>query len=157
MKDQNERGNMHMNTLQIQEETGNQSGLYERNATRKPSLDCLNSKQGSGQYQRGLQIKKITIIEDRLSKHANVMSQKRKIPKLIMNWLQEYGEEKRSNKGTKIYFFSKKSKKMIGRDHGPEIVSSLSKYMNNYIVCSDDGVIITVGYRYKNIKDKWGK
>ena len=87
----------------------------------------------------------------RMTAHAVERSQQRCIPPLIIHWLCQYGSRRRSNNGTIICFFDKKSMRMIASDAGNIIVRRLSGLMDAYLVITGKE-IITVGHRYKRIK-----
>lgn len=84
------------------------------------------------------------------SNHAKKRIQQRGIPPLILNWLKEYGQISYDKKGCVIRYFDKKSKKILSKDVGNQIIKQLSNYMSCYAVFRND-LIVTVGYRYKKI------
>jgi hypothetical protein len=87
-----------------------------------------------------------------MTKHALERSQQRCIPPLIIHWLCQYGSRKRSNNGTIICYFDKKSTSLLSSDVGHVVVQRLSSLMNSYLVITGSQ-IITVGHRYKRIKN----
>ncbi len=88
----------------------------------------------------------------RMTNHAMERSQQRCIPPLIIHWLCQYGSRKRSNNGTILCYFDKKSLRLISSDVGGVIIRRLSGLLNAYLVIAGNN-IITVGHRYKQIKD----
>ena len=88
----------------------------------------------------------------RMTNHALERSQQRCIPPLIIHWLCQYGSRKRSNNGTILCYFDKKSMRLISSDVGQVVIRRLSSLMNVYLVIAGNQ-IITVGHRYKRIKN----
>ena len=87
----------------------------------------------------------------RMTNHALERSQQRCIPPLIIHWLCQYGSRKRSNNGTIVCYFDRKSMRLISSDVGQIVIRRLSGLMNAYLVIAGDQ-ILTVGHRYKRIK-----
>ena len=86
-----------------------------------------------------------------ITKHALRRSQQRGVPKLVMNWLLDYGEECYDGRGGVLRFFTKTSIHKIRRDQGAESLARFSEYFRCYLVqSSSDGCVITVGKRYFN-------
>ena len=88
----------------------------------------------------------------RMTNHALERSQQRCIPPLIIHWLCQYGSRKRNNNGTIMCYFDRKSMRLIASDVGQIVIRRLSSLMNAYLVIAGDQ-IITVGHRYKRIKN----
>lgn len=88
----------------------------------------------------------------RMTSHALERSQQRCIPPLIIHWLCQYGSRKRSINGTIVCYFDKKSLRLLTSDVGKVIIRRLSSLMQVYLVTAGNQ-IITVGYRYKRIKN----
>jgi len=88
----------------------------------------------------------------RMTSYALERSQQRCIPPLIIHWLCQYGSRKRNHNGTILCYFDKKSMHLISSDVGQVVIRRLSDLMNAYLVIAGDQ-IITVGHRYKRIKN----
>jgi len=88
----------------------------------------------------------------RMTKHALERSQNRCIPPLIIHWLCQYGSRKRSNNGTIVCYFDRKSTRLLSSDVGAIVIQRLSSLMSVYLVIAGDQ-IISVGHRYKRIKN----
>lgn len=86
-----------------------------------------------------------------MSKHAEVRSQQRGIPPLIINWLKDFGELTHDHNGAVILYFTKKSKRQLEKAVGREVICRLSEWLDSYAVQSLDGNLITVGHRYQRI------
>ena len=88
-----------------------------------------------------------------LTKHATNRQQQRGIPPLIMDWLTSFGTTSHDHHGAEILFFDKRSRKALAKAVGEEVVSRLSDLLDTYAVVSDGGAIITVGHRFKRVKE----
>lgn len=85
-----------------------------------------------------------------MSDHATVRSKQRGIPTLIIEWLEEYGSITYDHHGGRKIYFDKKSRKLLSKRYGKEVVDRMGSLMNTYIV-EDNGCIITVAHRQKHI------
>ncbi len=88
----------------------------------------------------------------RMSKHALERAQQRCIPPLIIHWLCQYGSRKRNNNGSIVCYFDRKSLHLVASDVGQIVIRRLSGLMNAYLVIADNQ-ILTVGHRYKRIRN----
>ncbi len=86
------------------------------------------------------------------SSHADVRAQQRGIPPLVVEWLERFGEEVYDHQGCVVLHFSKRSVRCLERNVGREPVRRMSEYLRCYAVMSTDGVVVTVGKRFKRIK-----
>lgn len=87
-----------------------------------------------------------------LSRHAIGRRQKRGVPPIIREWLEEYGEEHFDGHGGVIRYFGRESRRRMERILGRRFVSENQKYLEHYLVESaSDGTIITMGVRFKRI------
>ena len=82
--------------------------------------------------------------------HSKKRRQQRGIPKLIIEWLLEFGEVVRLH-GSDLYYFSNKSKKAIRHYAGRRILQLMKRYMDAYLIFKD-GYVVTTGHRYKKIR-----
>ena len=82
--------------------------------------------------------------------HSEKRRQQRCLPKLIVEWLLEFGEVIRS-RGADLYFFSKRSKRAIRHYAGRRVLHLMKQYMDAYLVLRD-GCMVTTGHRYKKIR-----
>ena len=88
-----------------------------------------------------------------LTKHATERSQQRGIPPLVIEWLQQFGEETFDGRGCIQRYFSKASIRALERAFGRQPVSKLNQYLDAYTVESmGSGTIVTVGYRRTRIR-----
>ena len=86
-----------------------------------------------------------------MSKHAEVRSQQRGIPPLIIQWLEDFGEQTHDHNGAVILYFTKKSRRRLEKTVGREVTRRVSEWLDSYAVQSLDGNLITVGHRYQRI------
>jgi len=84
--------------------------------------------------------------------HANARAQQRSIPPLVLEWLNEYGEEQFDGRGAIIQYFSRQSIRAMERRFGSAPLRKLSQYHGVYKVeTCDTGETITVGHRTKRV------
>ncbi|MGE3244957.1 MAG: hypothetical protein AB7F96_12635 [Beijerinckiaceae bacterium] len=82
-----------------------------------------------------------------LTRHAGERLQQRTIPPFAIELLERFGTSVRSRGADKI-FFDKHAKKRVSEYlGGARCLKLIEKLLDAYIVVSDDGKIITVGYR----------
>ena len=87
--------------------------------------------------------------------HAAKRAQQRGIPPLVIQWLDEFGEERYDGHGAVLKFFSHSSIRAMEKAFGRAPVRKLFEYFNAYKVdCSHDGHVITVGHRTKRVKHR---
>ena len=84
--------------------------------------------------------------------HAAVRSQQRGIPPLVMQWLDQFGEEHYDGHGAIIRYFSRASRRAMEREFGSSPVKKMSEFLNAYKVENHDGTVITTGHLTKRIK-----
>ncbi len=82
--------------------------------------------------------------------HAKQRMRQRGISGVVVEWLYRFGEE-RYTKGAYILFFNKRAMKRLRKHLGCTFAKFESQVRNNYLIICN-GVIITVGHRYKRIK-----
>lgn len=87
----------------------------------------------------------------KISKHAQVRSQQRGIPHLVIDLLNRFGTEATATDGARIVFFDKSSKRRV-RAYSGQIARSIEDFLDTYILKSDTDTVITVGHRIKQIK-----
>jgi hypothetical protein len=83
--------------------------------------------------------------------HARVRMQQRRIPIETLNLLNDYGDETRTRNGWIIYF-GKRAKHRMERAGLTPCSNGSSKQLDCYLFESDDGWVVTVGYRHKRIR-----
>ena len=79
----------------------------------------------------------------RYSAHASARLQQRAIPGRVVELLEEFGSSLRSN-GADRLFFDKAARRRLARNIGSNReLQSIERWMNVYIVVSDDGQLVT--------------
>jgi hypothetical protein len=87
----------------------------------------------------------------KFTKHGSTRKQQRGIPQLILDWLIEYGRVTR-RRGADVYSFDKDGRRRLRRDIGGLAYNRLEDFFDAYVVLSDDGNVITMGWRLKRLK-----
>lgn len=87
--------------------------------------------------------------------HADVRAQQRGIPPLILQWLDEFGEEVYVGNGAVKCYFSARSIRRMEQAFGRKPVQLMRRYLNSYKVeSSSSGVTITTGRRTSRVRRK---
>jgi hypothetical protein len=79
--------------------------------------------------------------------------QQRRVPRSVIDLLHAHGDQARSH-GAFVYYFSRRAKCRISGELSPPEIRTMEEYRSCYLIEADDGVIITVGHRYKRIRRK---
>lgn len=83
------------------------------------------------------------------SNHAQVRSQQRGVPPIIVDLLMQFGARISAGQGTEICYFDRKAKKHVNAYSGG-LFSRLSEQLDAYVLVAGEKVV-TVGMRYKKI------
>ena len=86
-----------------------------------------------------------------LSRHARTRMQQRSIPPIIVAPIWEYGCNIRHD-GASVYFLNREARNRLKRHIGARPYAQMENRLDAYVVVSDDGTIVTVGWRYKRFK-----
>ena len=87
-----------------------------------------------------------------ISKHASRRMQKRSVPPIVLDWLQDYGSEQYDGRGAVIRYFDRAAKERLKRVYGHQFVRTSKKYLAVYMVEDVAGQsLVTVGYRNRRI------
>jgi hypothetical protein len=89
--------------------------------------------------------------EIRLTRHASYRIRNRAIPRLMLDWLLDYGDRVHDHRGAEVLYFGKAAIRRLERAAGKQIVDRIGHYRNAYLVLAD-GLVVTSGYRTKPIK-----
>ncbi len=81
--------------------------------------------------------------------HANVRSQQRGIPPIVVDLLFQFGHRQHDHAGAEIVYFDRRSRKRL-ESYAGGLISKLSEHLDSYAVVAD-GKIVTVGTRFKRI------
>jgi hypothetical protein len=79
--------------------------------------------------------------------HGAVQSQRRSIPRAVVEGLQYCGEAEHDGHGAERYFFTKRSWRKFCSFLGTE-AKHYDRYRSAYVVISDKGLVITTGWRH---------
>ena len=85
------------------------------------------------------------------SRHAQSRVQQRAIPRLMVDWLLQFGAEVPDTRGCTIRYFDKCAKRRLERAYGREPVRRLSDKLSCYLV-EKNGTVITAGHRIKRVR-----
>lgn len=85
-----------------------------------------------------------------LTGHAEMRAKQRGVPPLIIDWLRDYGAIHYDKLGAEIRYFNKQSRRKLERLVGRKVIGRLHSLLDTYIV-EKNGVVITVGRRYKRL------
>ena len=91
----------------------------------------------------------------RYSKHASKRSQQRALPEEVLNLVMALGEDFKSYRGTRIKaLVSKFAKNEFLQELKLKGIKMKEHWCDTYLVYTPGGEVITVGYRYKKIRDR---
>jgi hypothetical protein len=87
-----------------------------------------------------------------ISSHASRRIQKRSVPPIVLDWLQDYGSERYDGCGAVIRYFDRAAKARLKQACGHRFVHANKKYLAIYMVEDTGGQsLITIGYRDRRI------
>lgn len=81
--------------------------------------------------------------------HAQIRSQQRGIPPLVVDLLLQFGRREHDHRGAEIVYFDRRSRKRI-ESYAGGLISKLSEHLDSYAIVAD-GAVVTVGNRTKRI------
>jgi hypothetical protein len=88
---------------------------------------------------------------DFLTPHARTRMQQRGIRHKAVEALLEFGQVRHPrNGGREIVYFDKKAKARLARAN-PDAVREAEKLTRTYAIVASNGVVITVGHRYRRV------
>ena len=83
--------------------------------------------------------------------HATIRAQQRTVPPIVIDWLVAYGARMSAGNGCERLFFDKSARRRLARDLGSWAYNRLEHKLDTYAILSDDGAIVTVGFRNQRI------
>ena len=86
-----------------------------------------------------------------MTRHAQVRSQQRAIPGLLIDLLLQFGASERAGNGASKLFFDKAARRRVQAYAGP-LAPLLSEHLDLYAVVASDSSVITVGHRLEKIR-----
>jgi hypothetical protein len=78
------------------------------------------------------------------TRHGQARMRQRSIPVMIANWVVTYGERVDQPNGCASYYLSKRGRRELESAVGFQVVASMSRFLNVYVVCDPSGAVITV-------------
>jgi len=87
-----------------------------------------------------------------ISQHARTRMEQRAIPAGVLAILFDYGCYQHDGQGAEIVHFPREVKSSLRFNHFHDFTGSIERYKNIYAVISN-GVLITVGHRYRRIEN----
>jgi hypothetical protein len=86
-----------------------------------------------------------------MTHHAQVRSQQRSIPGLLIDLLLQFGASEQAGNGASKVFFEKAARRLVQAYAGP-LASLLEEHLDLYAVVTADSSVITVGHRLEKIR-----
>lgn len=87
----------------------------------------------------------------RMTCHAATRAQQRAIPKLVIDWLAQYGATQHDHRGATVRYLDKRSRSQILESHGARLLRKYERKLGAYMVVAGD-IVITVGHRTDRIR-----
>lgn len=85
-----------------------------------------------------------------LTKHANVRSQQRAIPPMLIDLLLQFGSREKAGSGVLKVFFDKVDRRRV-KAYAGQFSRMLDDHLDLYAVVGEDDHVITVGHRLQRI------
>jgi hypothetical protein len=86
------------------------------------------------------------------SRHSAIRVQQRHVPRIVTDWLKDYGEAHYDHRGGVVLHFTRSSRMRLKTAIGNQEYARIERFLNRYLVVSADrSRLITVGVRYKPI------
>jgi hypothetical protein len=89
--------------------------------------------------------------EGQFTRHARERMQQRGIPRQAIDYVLAYGRVTHDHHGSRVVWLDKRARARLSREEGRDVVSALDKHLNAYAVMDSDGVVLTVGHRFRRI------
>jgi hypothetical protein len=87
------------------------------------------------------------------TQHAASRMRQRSVPPIVIEWLEEFGDEQFDGHGGVVTYFSRQSKRRLEQRFGRRFVAENARYLDRYAVRSAaDGAVVTVGVLTKPIR-----
>ena len=86
-----------------------------------------------------------------LTTHAKQRMQQRGISRETVDYVLTYGRVSHDHHGGRVIWLDKRSKAQIGKAEGWRVVRELDKHLNAFVVMDSNGLVVTVGHRYRRI------
>lgn len=86
-----------------------------------------------------------------LTRHAQVRSQQRGIPPIVIDLILQFGSQESAGDGASKLFFDKAARRRL-QSYAGTLAPMLDEHLDAYAVVSQDNQIITVGHRIERIR-----
>lgn len=86
-----------------------------------------------------------------MTRHAQVRTQQRSIPPMLIDLLLQFGESEPAGDGATKVFFNKTSRKQFKAYAGP-LARILEEYLDVYVVVNEADQVITTAHRTERIR-----
>lgn len=86
-----------------------------------------------------------------LTRHAQARAQQRGVPRILIEWLFQFGSELPVSYGRTIHYFDKRAKRRLERAYGREPVRRFADKLSCYLL-EKGGTVITAGHRHKRVR-----
>ena len=86
----------------------------------------------------------------RLTLHARKRMQQRGFTRNAVDLLAAYGAVDHQ-RGAELFYFDKAARRAVFRDLGKGALRGMEKSLNAYMVVTRDGMITTIGHRYRRV------
>ncbi|GAB2876297.1 hypothetical protein GCM10027046_00060 [Uliginosibacterium flavum] len=90
----------------------------------------------------------------KLTEHAIQRMQQRSIPKMLVDWLVDFGHGEPAGNGSFKYYFDKTSRRRF-KEYAGKLYGMLEQHLNIYVVLAADRSVVTVAPRCDRIKRDW--
>lgn len=87
-----------------------------------------------------------------LTHHAAVRLQQRSIPPLVAELLDCYGARQRAGRGAEMVYMDKAARRRMRQALGAAAVDALTPLLSAYLIESESGHVITVGWRCTRVQ-----
>lgn len=87
-----------------------------------------------------------------LSRHAAVRLQQRSIPPLVADLLDLYGARQPAGRGAEMVYMDKAARRRMCNVLGTAAVAALQPLLSAYLIESESGQVITVGWRRTRVQ-----
>ena len=86
-----------------------------------------------------------------MSQHAQVRSQQRAIPPMVIDLLAQFGKSEPAGDGASMLFFDKTARRKLKAYAGP-LAYLLAPHLDVFAVFAANETLITVGHRHERIR-----
>jgi hypothetical protein len=84
------------------------------------------------------------------TEHARTRMQQRGISSNAIDALLDYGRASHAGSGCEVVFFDKKARTRLAKAN-PDVAREAARLRRTYAIIGSDGIVITVGHRYRRV------